>query len=276
MIETCCQFGAHGQLAGISTEPSGASRRIANLLISAGLIPKFGPYRLYAEWARRLAGLGFRSLRFDLGDIGDSRQAHAGLTLEKRTQLEIGAAIDHLAHSRELDGVVLGGLCSGAEDAFRYAEHDPRVVAVVLIDPFSYRTQGWAWRHALHRLKRRSMRLLGMFESIEGDSVGVGNADAAAATRLSYKHIDHAESSRILRRLIARGVRVHFIYTGGSRDSFNHRGQLQAMFCDIDFKGLVSVDYLHFIDHTQALQADRDCLIDTIARRLASPITTRQ
>lgn len=273
MIETCCQFGPTLQLAGIVTEPtesSGAARSFTCVLVNAGLVPKFGPYRLYAQLARRLAQSAIRTLRFDLGDVGDSRPAHGGRTLEDRTRLEIAAAVDF---SSEFDGrdategIVLGGLCSGAEDSFRYAEHDPRVTALLLIDAFSYRTKGWRWRHRLHRTARRSMRWLGMYEPINYGSASAIASQASELPRLEYKQMEHGESSRILKILIARGVHIHFIYTGGVRETFNHAGQLQTMFKGVDFKDLVSLDYFPRIEHLQALQEERDSLIEAIAHR---------
>jgi pimeloyl-ACP methyl ester carboxylesterase len=269
MIETCCQFGPQQQLAGIVTEPQGEAPRLTCVLINAGLVPKFGPYRLYAQLARRLAQASIRTLRFDLGDIGESRQAFPGRTLEDRTHLEIAAAVDHAAHLHGADdaGIVLGGLCSGAEDSFRYAERDPRVKAVVLIDPFAYRTRGWHWHHRLYRATRRSLRWLGRYEPIDYGA-GIPGGAASELPRLEYKQMERTESSRILRTLIDRGVRVHFVYTGGVRESFNHAGQLRAMFKGIAFKGMVSLDYFPQVEHLQALHEEREALIESICRRL--------
>src|SRR4051812_36564069 len=96
MKESCCRFGEHGHLVGITTEPSGRRRRVGCVLVSAGLVPKLGPYRLYTHVARRLARDGFTTLRFDLGGIGDSGHAHGGMPLRARTDLEIGAASSYL------------------------------------------------------------------------------------------------------------------------------------------------------------------------------------
>lgn len=268
MNETSCQFGPQHQLAGIITEPAAARPRSALLLISAGLVPKYGPYRLYAQLARRLTTLGVATLRFDLGDIGDSRPAHAGHTLEERTRLEIGAAMQHLAERYGSTPVVVGGLCSGAEDAFRYAETDPRVKGVILIDPFSYATRGWWWRHRLYRLARGAVLALGLFKRS-------GNAQAPTdVSRLNYKHMDQGRARRILGTLVARGTQIHFIYTGGARPNFNHAGQVAAMFPGIDFRGLVSVDDFPQLEHMQPLQGERDQVVEAIRRRLCAAALT--
>ena len=262
MNESCCQFGEFRQLAGIITEPASSARRGALVLVSAGLLPKFGPFRLYAELARRLSSDGFLTLRFDLGGIGDSGQAYANHPLEERTRLEIRAAVDYLMARYELEGVVLGGLCSGAEDSFRSAESDVRVTGVVMIDPFSYRTHGWKWRHFLYRGRRRLKRALGLYRPIPR------GADRGKSL-VSYEYMPHSESSRILTTLVKRKVRSHFVYTGGAREVFNHEHQLAAMFSNVDFDGLVSLDHFPQMDHTQLLEEDRRVLVEAIARRLA-------
>jgi len=259
VTEICCQFGDHRQLVGVVSEPAISPRRVGFVLVSAGVVPKHGPFRMYVELARRLASAGIVTLRFDLGGIGDSQQGYANRPLKARSTLEIRAAVDHLTERYSLDGVVIGGLCSGAEDAFSYAETDPRIKGVLLIDPFSYRTRGWAWRNILYRFARRSLRAVNVYEPI------ANSATAASRARLvHYKYMDHCESSRILRALITRSAHVHFVYTG--RDAFNHRGQLKDMFPELDFAGCVTVDHFPSMDHTQVFEEDRRTLAACISR----------
>jgi len=261
MTEACCQFGPGRRLAGILTEPGVLAPRLGVVLVSAGLLPKFGPFRLYAQLARRLAESPIATLRFDLGGIGDSAPEYEGRRLQERTGLEIRAALDLLTERYQLDGIVLGGLCSGAEDAFRAAESDSRVTGVLLIDPFAYRTAGWAWRNLLHRLARRSLRALGIYEPLP-------LAQQEQPRLVSYRYIQHRESTRILRTLLLRKAHVHFVYTAGVREHFNHQRQLRAQFNDLDFRGLVTLDHFPHIDHTQLLEDDRRTLIEAIACRL--------
>jgi len=266
--ERCCEFGEGGHLAGIVTEPAHApANRGVMVLVSAGLVPKFGPFRLYAELARRLSVDGFVTLRFDLGGIGDSSRAHSGLPLKKRTEMEIRAALDWVAERYGARNLMLGGLCSGAEDSFRVAELDTRVSSVVMIDPFAYRTAGFLPRHLLHRVVRRTRRAVGHYRPHPPPRVVADRADGAKPL-VQYEYMAREESSRILGTLIGRRARVHFVYTGGAHDSFNHEGQLRAMFPEIPFGDLVTVDYLPEMDHTQMLAEDRERLVEAIARRL--------
>jgi dienelactone hydrolase len=264
--ESCCRFGEDGQLAGVVTEPTDRAPRAALVLVSAGLMPKFGPFRVYAELARRLASEGVLVLRFDLGGIGDSGQGYADRPLKKRTELEIRAALDHLTSRARFGSILLGGLCSGAEDSFRYAEIDPRVTGLVLLDPFGYRTPGWRSRDLLLRLVRRGLRTAGLARAPSG----------ASEALIDYRHMEHAEASRILRTMIGRKVPMHFVYSGGMRESFNHKGQFKAMFRDIDLQDLVTLDFFPQLRHTQALETDRRLLIESIARRLPVLISDRR
>jgi hypothetical protein len=242
------------------------------ILVNAGLVPKFGPYRIHAELARRLAGIGLHTLRFDLGGIGDSPLAPSGLPLRERTEMEVTAAVDFVAMQYPACGIVIGGLCSGAADAFRHAETDTRITGVLLMDPFGWKAGGGRWRRVRRQLAGRVFRALSMRRPIP---LGPGSTRDSAHPRrslINYKYMDHEESSRILRTLIDRGVRTHFVYTGGMRDHFHHPGQLAAMFPGIDFRDLVTVDHFPHTDHTQLLQEDRDALLSATVGRLAQHI----
>jgi pimeloyl-ACP methyl ester carboxylesterase len=264
MREYSCQFGPQGRLAGVVTEPPAKVARAACILVSAGLVPKFGPFRLYTLLARSLAACGFAVLRFDLGGIGDSRSGEGSLPLRERTSREIGAAVDHLAKLHPEMDIVLCGLCSGAEDSFRYAEKDQRIRGVAMIDPFCYRTSGWGWRHFLFRLRRRMLYLLRIYEPLTYPAATGAVPGTAADSLVKYQHMDREDSGRILRTLLARDVRALFIYTGGMSEHFNHRGQLRKMFMEVDFRDRVALEYLPHMEHTQMLEEDRNLLVATI------------
>ncbi len=239
----------------------------ALILVSAGLLSKAGPYRLYASLARRLATEGFLVLRFDLGGIGESQSGPGSKPLRSRTEEEIRAAIDFLTERYGIERVSLGGLCSGAEDSFLYAESDKRVERVVLIDPFSYRTAGWELHHLLHRAARKVLRTLKIYEPVETKKRK--NDVPGGGSLVAYKYIEAVESTRILGVLLERNVKSHFFYTGGVRETFNHKGQLQKMFPTLEFRDRVTLDHLPHMDHTQVLEEDRQEMIERILARLA-------
>jgi pimeloyl-ACP methyl ester carboxylesterase len=268
--EIACQFGDGASLAGIVIEPPAAHQSVACVVVTAGLAPKFGPFRLYSALSRRLAEAGFITLRFDLGGVGDSAPGRVGATLMQRTDEEIRAALDHVAKTYHIDRIMLCGSCSGAENAFRYAATDPRVVGVAMIDPFGYRTSGWKWRHALHRVVRRTLRALGVYQPLDFSSVAAPVQGDKHTRLVQYHYLERPQSEAILRTLLERGTRLHFIYTGAMLDTFNHRGQLKKMFPALHFRDRVTVDHFPNSEHSPVLSAYRQQLVESIGRVAAS------
>ncbi len=264
MTERAIQFGKGGRLSGVFTDAREGKSRLCVGLVNSGLMPRSGPYRVYTQLARALAPHGISTLRFDLGGLGDSGTRSEGRLLD-RTREEIGEAVQTMVTLAPESELALGGICSGAEDSFRYAASDARVTRTVLVDPFAYRTAGWGWRHMRHRLYRRALRAAGLWRPMPGS----GDAEL-----IDYQYMPREEASRLLAGQVARGSAVHFVYTSGRHELFNHAAQLAKMFPALNLGTRTTVDFLPEIGHTQMLQAERDLLISTIVRRLTDPSTS--
>lgn len=151
----------HG-LFGILAEPedlAGSQGRsdTAILMINVGTNHRVGPNRLYVKMARAWAARGYRSLRFDLAGIGDSRTAagYASTRLySKASTVDVGAAIARLSELG-VRRFILVGLCSGAYVAFQTALADPRVTGLVLINP---RRLDWQEGETLQSAMQRSYK----------------------------------------------------------------------------------------------------------------------
>ncbi len=265
MKEIACQFGEHQRLSGILTKAVDGHKRQTIILVNAGLVAKYGPFRMYTSIARRLAKLGFNVFRFDLGDIGNSQPANLTSSLKIRTSKEIRAALDYLQSSFDSEEFILGGLCSGAEDSYRYAEEDLRVVGLILIDPFAYRTNGFLIHDFMYRIWRKVLRTF-IYSVPEKDKKNL--PDEGALNFIDYKQIDRDESERILNTLLKRNVWLHFLYTDGKISQFNHKSQLKKMFPELKNYSNFALDYLPYIEHTQMLEEDRICLYEAIENRL--------
>jgi hypothetical protein len=272
--ELACQFGEEGRLHGVVTVPSSPARpRPALVLVSAGLTAKPGPYRLYTQIARTLAAQGCTTLRFDLGGIGNSQIASPDEPLSVRTGNDIGDALAYLEANHGVREFVIGGLCSGAEDAFRYAEHDGRTKGVILIDPHVYqntywRFRGYLTRYSLNRVAFKFLRLARLVNVVE-DTGSRSNIEGLEGSLIDYQYMEKGEATRILSALLARHAGIHYIYTGGSIDLFHHPNQFRSMFPGVKVGGRLAVDFLPFIEHIQIFDEDRDVLVDTITRRFA-------
>ena len=280
MIETACQYGEQNRLCGVLTLPDDVTTpNTVFVLVSAGFTSSIGPFRLYTKLARELADQGIATFRFDLGGIGDSEQIDLGLPVSARTIVDIRTTLDYLAARFEHADFVLGGLCSGAEDSFRYADQDDRVTGLFLIDPHAYRTSGWQvrdrfGRYLFIRIAIRAVRILRKLRSM----VARQDAPQESAYKpglVDYQYMDLSESTAILKRLIRRRVRLHYLYTGGRIEYFNHRAQFYDMFPDVKFDGSEVITYLPNIEHVQVFEQDRDLVIRA-ARRWFENLSDRQ
>lgn len=153
MRERVVKFGPQGILLGIETLPDGlASDSVlpAVILLNAGVVHRVGPHRMTVNLARRLAGAGFPALRYDRSGLGDSVPRSRG-TATGAAIADAQAAMDFLDKGSRLGRFVLGGLCSGADNSVRVALVDKRVVGIILLDPFGYRTL----RFYVERIRQR-------------------------------------------------------------------------------------------------------------------------
>ena len=275
MRNVACEFGESNRLKGVLSWPAENRReKLVLILISAGFTAKMGPHRLYAELARSLAGLGIATLRFDLGGIGNSQTLNPGMALDARTKHDIQDTIDYLQEQHDIEEFVVGGLCSGAEDAFRYADVDARVIGVLLIDPHAYRTRMWSIRDVFsrrffNRIIYKALRVCRLIRVVRKDSSKSDN-EGLESNLIDYPYMSHQESSRILKNLLERHVHLHYVYTGDRTDKFNHKRQFPKMFDGIDLGRYLTLDFIPHIEHTPIFEEDRNELVNIICERLSA------
>lgn len=132
-LEEAMVFACEGEtLLGILHHAAPAAE-IGVLVIVGGPQYRVGSHRQFVLAARTLARQGFSTLRFDYRGMGDS-------TGEARTfeaiDTDIRCAIDVLQQHTQAKKIVLWGLCDAASAALMYAASDPRVTALVLLNPW--------------------------------------------------------------------------------------------------------------------------------------------
>lgn len=256
MKEIACQFGANDRLSGILTLSTNTTSKIALILVSAGLCANHGPFRLYTHIARKVASLGIHVFRFDLGNIGSSKAINLHLPLQERTSAEIEEALNYLETKFNISQFYLGGLCSGAEDSFRYAEHDERVIGLLLMDPFAYKTKAVRVKQLLTRVWSAVLKL----RLLTHKDYRLNYEDTYVPNLVDYRFIQEEESSRIIKSLLTRKVWFHFIYTSGQIAVFNHRAQFWKMLPQFKNYPYVALDHLPELSHTQILLEDKEHL----------------
>jgi pimeloyl-ACP methyl ester carboxylesterase len=211
-----------------------------------------GACRFHVTLARRLAEQGFHVLRFDFSGIGDSEVRRDDLSFEHSAIVEIREGMDHLAASKGVKHFVLYGLCSGADMAFEAAQADDRVIGLAVLDPWVYRTPGYFLRRYGPRLFLPSAWVnfvrVRIAQRRSAGAAGAALEDLELPTYVREFPPRQAAEER-LRALMARGVRLCAIFSGGQTDDYNYRGQFRDAFRKVDFGGQLQEEYLPEADH---------------------------
>lgn len=275
VIERPVSFG--GALVGTTTRPAGtlSPEGPAVVFLNAGIIHRVGPHRLYVRLARRLAAAGTASLRFDLPGIGDSSVPPGGgpSTVAELVDQSIDAALDYMEGQGHRDGFIVLGLCSGADNAFRTATRDPRVVGAVMLDPNAYRTLGYWVHHYGRRLFRgetwknvitgRHPYIRALKDRILGRSAASEEGEEwpfLAPTSLPPREVMRGQ----LEDLIRRGVQLCYIFTAGLQQRYNHERQFVRTFPGLEFEGCLHHEYWPDSGHTFAREHLRHRLAETV------------
>lgn len=271
MMETPLRFGPGARLCGMLATANTTDTRDspAVVFITAGLLHKPGPYRLYADLARVLAPAGFASLRFDLSGIGESRSRPGNESAEHTAVADVRDAIDALVAETGCTRVVLAGLCSGAEVAHRAALADARVCGIIALDGYIVRTPAFYFWHYLPRivsLRKWAGFIAAKFRRLRDRALAPQrSADDDALAFWAGPGPDREQLVREFDALCRRGVWQLQIFSGGSGDC-SYENQFHDAFGEASFRGLIDVRFHADADHMYVLNADRRMLTRAIAR----------
>lgn len=135
-------FICEGQrLLGIATKPA-HHENVGILIIVGGPQYRAGSHRQFTLLARRLANEGVASFRFDYRGMGDSEGEPRNFEYINE---DIRAAIDQFQNLCPwVSRIILWGLCDAASAAMLYAQHDNRVIAQILLNPWVHTEEGAA------------------------------------------------------------------------------------------------------------------------------------
>lgn len=137
MKEEALKLGKNKSIIGVLTHSDIHNNNhsdVAILLLNAGLIHHTGPNRIYVDFARSFAKLGFSSFRFDFSGLGDSSPRRDNLPILEMVIKEPQEIMNEL-QLKGFNSFILMGICSGAYSSFKTACSDSRVVAAVMLNP---------------------------------------------------------------------------------------------------------------------------------------------
>jgi len=268
--ERAFRFGRAQHLVGVAGLPTTPApvAPVGVIVLNAGMVHRVGPFRLHVEITRRLNACGYPTLRFDLSSLGDSGASNESQSQVQQIRADVADAMSLLASHAGCTRFVLLGLCSGAQNAHTVAVDEPRVAGAIFLDGYAYRTLGFRLRHYLPRLwsaarwHRFISRKLQAAANRRGDDV------------FAVSFPPQEQVQRELTAMLDRGLRLHFIYSGGVTRYFNHPRQFRECFGRLADRPEISARLFAGTDHTYALQVDRQYLLQDIADWLQQQFPT--
>lgn len=269
MNEDLVLFGDRGDLVGIVSSPAGGVQpTLACLFPNVGLAHRIGPHRLNVRLARHLAQQGVTSLRFDLSGMGDSQSSGTAAHFMEQAVRDMKAAMDHMERVHGIRRFIVFGICSGAVNGYMISLADERVVGVLMYDGFRYPSwvarlsNGWhmsrslSFASAMAKVARRVRRA---FAKGDGPSdvtlIDVGVDEVAPSPEDFASAMD---------RLVARGVSVYFIFSGGTRVKDSGLAEL-SRFKRASFVRHVRYEFMPDLDHTATPVAAQRKLMGAVA-----------
>lgn len=281
MKESVVTFGPLEGLVGIVTEPaSGTSSgdRPAVILLNAGFLHRAGPFRLYVELARKVASMGFLTLRFDLSGLGDSLTRKDNKSDEERTLLDVQEAMDYLTARKGIKNFVLMGLCAGADRAYPVAVVDPRVQGVVFFDGFGYRNFGFYLIHLRERLGAYAKGIFvvekwkRLFAKIKKKIFKPKPQAGAGDEGETYIRVFPARKKlkADMEALLDRGCRLFFIYTLGI-EYYKYEKQFADTFGTFNSQKNLRIEFFPEADHLFSRLPIRMKMLNVVGEWMTDP-----
>lgn len=229
--EEAVRFGEGGRLVGILTLPADVRPTVEPLpvfvFLNAGLLHRVGPRRLHVDLARRLAHLGFPSIRVDQSGIGDSpmQVGMSGTDQAAADFREIAKVLQAHVGRRPL---VVGGLCAGADSAiFMTIQEEAPVVGMFLLDPVCYPDR-WFRARSLLRLAGEIATHPVFHARLFIHRVGLVLQGQRRVDQLALRDVPtRDETRRAFDAVRAQGGKVFSLFTRYSLITYNRHGQFR-------------------------------------------------
>lgn len=260
-------------LYGIHTSPS-ATPVAGVVLLSTGTNPRFGPARLHAVLARRLAGHGIATLRVERRGAGVE-----GGTLDAYDPLHIDDVRVIDAAAPEILGTantVIAGMCSGAWSSWHAMLGGLRSSTVVLINQIIFGEDSWnlsegspaiavKTRHSLGDPSRWKAALRGEVRVTRSARNLARYASLTARNRFGSGFHGLSED---LETLGTHRAKVHFIFDEHESGLVYLKMHGSAELPRLTDSGRVTISTVSGAGHVFSSPASVDWLVDTLVRKL--------
>lgn len=216
----------------VSTPATGVSLNLGLVILNSGLLHHVGSCCFSVKVGRAATEMGMLSLRYDASGIGDSSPRNSALPIDERSVQELQEVLDFLELKYGITRFVVMGLCSGAFAAFSGALVDSRIVGIVQIAGFAYRTVGWYIRHYGARITQ-----LQSWKNVLSRIIGREINWRTSLDRTFLEPVDDGweipaqnEVASGYKKLIENKIRILNIMTAGEAYDYNYPGQFADMF----------------------------------------------
>lgn len=267
--ERVIAFGDSGALHGVLCEPA-PERRVAGapgvLFWNVGTNHHVGPHRVFVDLARRLAHLGFCSLRFDTSGLGDSAAARNDTRADtERNIADVRAAMQAMKAQRGLEQFVLVGFCSSVDAAHAVAVEAREVVGVVYLEGYQFRTLRFYLQYPARLLERnRWERLLRLkYPKLFGEPEALNDRSLDPETVFVRDYPTEAQLTRDVRKMVARDVRLLWIYSGGDTN-YSYSKQFFDFVRAPELAGKIELVFYPSADHTFFLVEHRERVMNKV------------
>jgi len=255
MDEIPLTLGPEQNLVGVLTPPLGPRRRLAVLLLNAGVVHRIGPHRNNVKLARHLAQQGYTAVRFDNSGVGDSRLPLDAAPFRQQAVHDIQLVMDYLEREHGLKTCALYGICAGAANAYAAALADRRVTGVFMVDGYSYLTRKSQLIQFLARVRtvtpaRVPAIIMRRVRSVLAALLGrADSANAEGVADQSSSQPTHAQFAADIQSLVDRGVHVALLFSGSIFERYTYAAQLRDGFKGHPFVEQVTCHQVPEIDH---------------------------
>jgi pimeloyl-ACP methyl ester carboxylesterase len=266
MKEIAVLFGAHRNLVGTLCIPTNmAVHKTAFVLTGAGVIHRIGPHRINVKLARRLAQLGFASIRFDLSGQGDSQHASSNLDFAQQAISDIKAAMDHVARTLDIHRFAMLGICSGADNALASAQADPRLNNLFLIDGYHYPTDKTSKIRRQRRLQGPIVKAIAPWLMRKLKQLrATGTASTPTEIPNGRPFPEKEIYTHTLQTLTERGAQIYLLFSASLLSTYNYQEQFTQAFAGQPFVDKIQAQHCPHIDHTVTPLAAQHQLLERV------------
>lgn len=274
MKEEIANIGDTDKLSGVVGVPDSIDpTKPTVVILNSGLMHRVGASRTSVYLSRALVKQGFLVLRFDLSGIGDSEARTVNLDPTDRIIQEVSTALDYLQHNYASERFVLYGLCSGAQNSFKAALVDNRIVGLAGVDNFGFLTKRYYLVHYLPKLfefghwKSFLTRNIKNLFSLSG---GLFNNKPMEVEEDPWPYPPKEFVENGYGKLVTRGLRFLYIYTGSWAKQYNYLNQFNDMYPSVKFGNSVELWFKPKMTHSMVEPESQKFMIETVTQWLKS------